>query len=212
MRVEQSVKTARYDPQVELPELPDDSEVEDRVLLGRIRRQDAVAYSIYYARHASRIYGRLLALLVEEAAAADVLEELFVELWERRRELAKAVQSDPQALLDRAAVMALSKSKRQQTAASTRSDDHKTLVERCRALDTPDLSDEAVRQCIESILADARDASPPASVRGRMALRLGHPDVEKAARRYAQIWPLQLVFAGLVAAAAAAVVVWLVWR
>ena len=80
MRVEQSVKTARYDPQVELPELPDDSEVEDRVLLGRIRQQDAVAYSIYYARHASRIYGRLLALLVEEAAAADVLEELFVEL------------------------------------------------------------------------------------------------------------------------------------
>jgi len=212
MKVGPFVKTARYDPQVELPELPDYGMVDDRILLGRIRRQDAVAYSVYYDRHASRIYGRLRALLVEEEAAASVLEELFVEMWEHRRELARAAQSDPQALLDRAIVMALSALTRQPTAASTPSDDHKTLVERCQALGAPDLSDEVIRRCVESILADARDAPPPASVRGRMALRLGHPDVEQAARRYAQIWPLQLVFVGILAAVAAAFLVWLVWR
>ncbi len=206
------MKTARYDPQVELPELPDYGKVEDRILLGRIRRQDAVAYSVYYDRHASRIYGRLLALLVEEAAAASVLEELFVEMWERGRELTKAAQSDPQALLDRATVMALSALKRQPAAASTRSDDHKTLVERCQALGAPDLSDEVIRRCVDSILADAHDVPPPTSVRGRMALRLGHPDVEQAAHRYAQIWPWQLVLVGIVAVVATAFLVWLVWR
>lgn len=206
------MKATRYDPQVELPELPDYSCMPDEVLFDCIRRQDLVACGVYYVRHGAVIYGRLLALLGDEATARRALEELFLEMWRRRRELARLGPLATEALMDRATQFALSILRDSPEPATADNDDRNVLVQRRRALDKPDVSDEVIHRCVEALLARAEPVVPPPEVRRRLSLRLGHPDVEKGARRYARRWPRQVMLIALFGLGLAALLVWLILR
>lgn len=210
--MELRVKTTRYDPHVELPEPPDYAAMSDEVLVARIRRQDLAACSVYYARHAATIYGRLLALLGDEPAAARALETVFLHVWQRRRELAKLGPRVNQVLMDLATQLALASLGDLPETALAENDDRKALAERCRALGKPDPSDEVIRRGVESILADARPVAPSPSIYHRLSLRLGHPDVDAGLDRYARRWRRQWMIACLAGLAAVVGLAWLIWR
>ncbi len=205
------MKTTRYDPHVELPELPDYGAMPDEVLFQRIRRQDLAASSVYYSRHGAMFYGRLLALLGDRAAAEGLLEALFLQIWQRRRDLAKLGSGVTDVLIEQVTQSVLPVLRDLPEAALGDSDDRKALAARCRELDSPDLSDEVIHRCVESLVSACEPVSPPPDVRRRLSLRLGHPDVEKAARRYAQRWVWQLLLIVLIGLGLSALVVWLVW-
>lgn len=216
MSLEQLVMTTQYNPQVKLPEMPDYTAMTDEQLITRISRQDLVASSVYYARHGATIYGRLLALLRDEGSAQRALEEFFLELWRHRRDLAKLGPAVTDTLLAQSTLPALrslsDEAKSRDAVAQPAGDDHDALIARCRELDEPDLADGVVRTCIESILADAVPVVPPADVRRRLSVRLGHPDVDRAVGRYAQRWRSQAILILSAAFGLMVILAWLVWQ
>ncbi len=58
----------------------------DEVLLERVSHGDAGAFAAFYDRHAGRILGLLSRLLGDRAAADDVLQEVFVQVWSQARQ------------------------------------------------------------------------------------------------------------------------------
>lgn len=53
----------------------------DVELLSNIARRDNAAFETYFDRHSDRILGLLLRLLSDRAAAEDVLQETFLQVW-----------------------------------------------------------------------------------------------------------------------------------
>jgi RNA polymerase sigma-70 factor (ECF subfamily) len=53
----------------------------DEVLIERIARGDRLAMQVLYARHHVRLYRFVLRLLRNEAAAEDVISEVFLDVW-----------------------------------------------------------------------------------------------------------------------------------
>lgn len=218
MVLEQRVKTSRYDPQVELPALPDYAAMTDEQVFDRIRRQDLAACGVYYARHAATIYGRLAAILGDREAAGPLLEVLFLQMWQRRRELATLGLGVTDALVDQSTAVAVdalcdratSMPTDEASGGSPADRARIALLERCGELGRPDASDAVVRECIETMLADAQPVTPPPDIRQRLSLRLGHPDVDRAARRYARRWWWQMGLACLIGLAVVAGGIWLI--
>jgi RNA polymerase sigma-70 factor (ECF subfamily) len=53
----------------------------DDVLIGRIAGGDRLAMQVLYARHHVRVYRFVLRLVRNEAAAEDLISEVFLEVW-----------------------------------------------------------------------------------------------------------------------------------
>ena len=59
------------------------SEADDAQLMGRIARGDALAMQVLYARYNLRIYRFLLRLTGNDAAAEDILSDVFLDVWKQ---------------------------------------------------------------------------------------------------------------------------------
>ena len=53
----------------------------DEVLIGRIATGDRLAMKVLFARHHVRVYRFVLRLLRDEAAAEDLISEVFLDVW-----------------------------------------------------------------------------------------------------------------------------------
>jgi RNA polymerase sigma-70 factor, ECF subfamily len=53
----------------------------DEVLIGRIAKGDRLAMQVLFARHQVRVYRFLLRLIGKQAAAEDLLSEVFLDVW-----------------------------------------------------------------------------------------------------------------------------------
>lgn len=53
----------------------------DEVLIGRIAQGDRLAMQVLFARHQIKVYRFVLRLLRDEAAAEDVLSDVFLDVW-----------------------------------------------------------------------------------------------------------------------------------
>jgi len=56
---------------------------QDSDLMQRVSRRDGDALAALYDRHASRVFGLCLRILDEPQLAEDVLQDVFVRVWER---------------------------------------------------------------------------------------------------------------------------------
>lgn len=57
---------------------------QDGNLLQQLRDGDRQAFSILYERYSGRIYGNILRLVKEKEAAQELLQDVFMKLWEKR--------------------------------------------------------------------------------------------------------------------------------
>jgi len=55
----------------------------DQQLLQRIAKQDRSAFSEFYDRYAARAFGLIVRIVHDRAAAEDVLQEVFLQVWNR---------------------------------------------------------------------------------------------------------------------------------
>ncbi len=62
-------------------------------LLARVARQDASALSELYDRYAPRVYGLMTHILASRGAAEEILQEVFVRLWEESARLSEQDRS-----------------------------------------------------------------------------------------------------------------------
>src|SRR6201981_2404040 len=53
----------------------------DEVLIGRIAQGDRLAMQVLFARHHVRVYRFVLRLVRNEAAAEDLISEVFLDVW-----------------------------------------------------------------------------------------------------------------------------------
>jgi len=56
---------------------------EDAVLMGKIMTRDSIALSALYDRYARLIYSLIRSVIKNHEEAEDLLQEVFVQLWER---------------------------------------------------------------------------------------------------------------------------------
>ena len=56
---------------------------EDAVLMGKIMTRDSIALSALYDRYAGLIYSLIRSVIKNHEEAEDLLQEVFVQLWER---------------------------------------------------------------------------------------------------------------------------------
>lgn len=61
--------------------------VSDKVLLQRIAGDDSVAFTILYRRYWEELFMVAVKVLRDKTEAADVLQDVFLSLWNRRHEL-----------------------------------------------------------------------------------------------------------------------------
>ncbi len=69
--------------------------VEDTTLAQRLRTGDADAFTTIYSRYHDVIYLYALRLSGDEDTAADIVQDIFLSLWERRAELPEALAFRP---------------------------------------------------------------------------------------------------------------------
>ena len=63
-------------------------EIADSILLSRIREDDHSAFDLLFERYWERAYRAARARLDDEAQAQDLVQEIFIKLWQRRHTLA----------------------------------------------------------------------------------------------------------------------------
>jgi RNA polymerase sigma-70 factor (ECF subfamily) len=64
-----------------IPHAPAEHAATDEVIVERIAEGDQLAMRTLFARHQTRIYRFVLRLLKDEAAAEDVVSEVFMDVW-----------------------------------------------------------------------------------------------------------------------------------
>jgi RNA polymerase sigma-70 factor (ECF subfamily) len=70
----------------EVRRAPDRSaDLEDRVLVERLKAKDQQALEALYRRYSSRIYRQVIALVGNEAEAEEVVQEVFLTLYEKAK-------------------------------------------------------------------------------------------------------------------------------
>jgi len=62
-------------------------EIADTILLSRIREDDHSAFDLLFERYWERAYQAARARLDDEAQAQDLIQEIFIKLWQRRHSL-----------------------------------------------------------------------------------------------------------------------------
>jgi RNA polymerase sigma-70 factor (ECF subfamily) len=65
----------------ESPSLSANPATSDEVLIGRIANGDRLAMQVLFARHHVRVYRFVLRLVRNEAAAEDLISEVFLDVW-----------------------------------------------------------------------------------------------------------------------------------
>jgi len=65
-----------------LTNLKSSERLSDEILIARVARGDRASLEILYDRHAARVLGICLKIMVERAAAEDVLQETFWRVWQ----------------------------------------------------------------------------------------------------------------------------------
>jgi RNA polymerase sigma-70 factor (ECF subfamily) len=63
--------------------LADDGDLDDGVLAGRIAGGDEGAFMTVYDRHADLLFGTALRFLRDREAAAEIVQETFLAIWQR---------------------------------------------------------------------------------------------------------------------------------
>jgi RNA polymerase sigma-70 factor, ECF subfamily len=126
-----------------IPHAPAEHSATDEMIVERIAEGDQLAMRTLFARHQTRIYRFVLRLLKDEAAAEDVVSEVFLDVWRQagRFEGRSTVSTW---LLSMARFKAISAMRRRQTVEL----DPDTMAE------IPDLADDP-----ETSLAQKSDAA-----------------------------------------------------
>lgn len=57
-------------------------EADDEVLMARVTAGDAHAFDLVTARHRSQVWGLALRMLAQTADAEDVVQDVFIQLWQ----------------------------------------------------------------------------------------------------------------------------------
>lgn len=63
------------------------NEIEEKALLGLLKKGNSEAFDKLYKAYSPRIFGRLIRLLGDEDAAEEMLQDLFFRLWEKRNQI-----------------------------------------------------------------------------------------------------------------------------
>lgn len=63
------------------------NEVDEQKLLARLRLGEEAAFRRLYDRYSRPIYGNILRLVRDEAVADDLLQDVFVKIWEHRENI-----------------------------------------------------------------------------------------------------------------------------
>ncbi len=69
---------------------PEQAQISDAQLLEAITRRDEQALAALYDRYASILFGLLLRILHDRAEAEDVLQEVFLRVWQRAADFDEA--------------------------------------------------------------------------------------------------------------------------
>ncbi|PPL03537.1 RNA polymerase sigma factor [Parapedobacter indicus] len=56
-------------------------------LLLKLREGDELAFEAIYQKHSLAIYANILRMVRDEAAASDLLQEVFLKIWENRQQI-----------------------------------------------------------------------------------------------------------------------------
>jgi RNA polymerase sigma-70 factor (ECF subfamily) len=130
----------------------------DEVLIGRIANGDRLAMQVLFARHHVRVFRFVLRLVRDEAAAEDLISEVFLDVWRQAGRFEGRAQVSTW-LLAIARFKALS--------ALRRKPEQELDEEMAEAIedtsDTPDVTlekketGEVIRQCLTSLSAEHRE-------------------------------------------------------
>lgn len=61
--------------------------IEERALLGQLKKGSTEAFDKLYKAYSPRIFGRLIRMLGDETAAEEMLQDLFFRLWEKKNQI-----------------------------------------------------------------------------------------------------------------------------
>lgn len=56
-------------------------------LLERLKNGDMLAFDVIYKQYSSRLYGFVLQLIKQESDAEEIVQEVFVKIWESRKDI-----------------------------------------------------------------------------------------------------------------------------
>jgi RNA polymerase sigma-70 factor (ECF subfamily) len=142
----------------ESPSLSANPATSDEVLIGRIANGDRLAMQVLFARHHVRVYRFVLRLVRNEAAAEDLISEVFLDVWRQagRFEGRAAVSTWLLAIARFKSLSALRRKPEQEL-------DEETAAAIEDPSDTPDVTlekkekGEVIRQCLTSLSAEHRE-------------------------------------------------------
>ena len=60
---------------------------DEKILLGRLAEGDAAAFTALYERYSLKLYANILRLVKSEDTAKEILQELFLKIWELRGQI-----------------------------------------------------------------------------------------------------------------------------
>src|SRR4029079_12268188 len=130
----------------------------DDVLIGRIANGERLAMQVLFARHHVRVFRFVLRLVREEAAAEDLISEVFLDVWRQAGKFEGRAQVSTW-LLAIARFKALSALRRKPEQAL----DEEAAEAIEDTSDTPDVTLEkketgaVIRQCLTSLSAEHRE-------------------------------------------------------
>jgi len=130
----------------------------DEVLIGRIANGDRLAMQVLFARHHVRVFRFVLRMVRDEAAAEDLISEVFLDVWRQagRFEGRAQVSTWLLAIARFKALSALRRKPEQEL-----DDEMAAAIE--DPSDTPDVTlekkqkGEVIRQCMTSLSAEHRE-------------------------------------------------------
>jgi RNA polymerase sigma-70 factor, ECF subfamily len=130
----------------------------DEVLIGRIANGDRLAMQVLFARHHVRVYRFVLRLVRDEAAAEDLISEVFLDVWRQagKFEGRAAVSTWLLAIARFKALSALRRKPEQEL-------DEETAEAIEDTADTPDIAlekkdkSEILRKCLSGLTAEHRE-------------------------------------------------------
>src|SRR5437879_337067 len=59
----------------------------DIELLAQIKKDDRFAFNILFDRYWKKLYQTALARLIDDVEAQDLIQEIFIKIWQRRKNL-----------------------------------------------------------------------------------------------------------------------------
>jgi RNA polymerase sigma-70 factor, ECF subfamily len=130
----------------------------DEVLIGRIAQGDRLAMQVLFARHHVRVYRFVLRLVRNEAAAEDLISEVFLDVW-RQADRFEGRSTASTWLLAIARFKALSSMRRKPDEEL----DEETAATIEDSSDTPEISlqkkdkSEVLRSCLEGLSREHRE-------------------------------------------------------